>query len=704
MDYNDLFLIDFGNKFRKFKKKKLVFYLNDFNPTLFFRKYHDFNIVGVMDKYTVGGIAYGKEILSYERVLELQTDIIVIAAEPIYYEIIRRRISEFCRINNIQLYTIDGTRLSVERDYIISERAYYNLGMPLVKKMIDRYQVISFNIFDTLVMYRVLEEADVYQLIANKLRETSFNELDFVRWRKQVERELKLINRYTLNKTYELLQRKLQLTDRDTDFLLETEKEVRRNILIPRQDMVDVLNYAKKNGKKVLLIENNFLPEEYIEDLLNLCGVEGYDKILISSSDDYSKNYERILSCLDDGIRSLHIGQDDTSKVQVVLKGQVSTCRILSARDMLTISVYNDYFNEESSYYERLKWGYFISNLFNSPFALYHTEGRGKINKTYDISQLYIAPLVMDFMIWLIKNIKQNGLEKILFASRDGFVVQKLYELMVQNLKLKGMPVGQYFLTSRLLSIIARINSVEDLEDALKQVKTENAEDILLHWFMLKKVDIKKFDRNRYKDSEEYILDHAPAILEKAKEISRLYKKYGDKFDIKDSNKIGIFDFVASGTCQLNINKIFEKNLEGYYFYRLYSKDSEKQKLNIKSFASENKVIEENSLFMECIFTSPDATVLGFDKKGRPIYDVESRSPEEKNYCMELQQGIIDYVEQMTYALGDINTLIVKEKSIYFLDFLHSGYTIIENEMFKNYVVKDEFIRCESHVGNMYQY
>ena len=46
-------------------------------------------------------------------------------------------------------------------------------------------------------MYRVLEEADVYQLIANKLRETSFNELDFVRWRKQVERELKLINRYT---------------------------------------------------------------------------------------------------------------------------------------------------------------------------------------------------------------------------------------------------------------------------------------------------------------------------------------------------------------------------------------------------------------------------------------------------------------------------------------------------------------------------
>ena len=71
---------------------------------------------------------------------------------------------------------------------------------------------------------------------------------------------------------------------------------------------------------------------------------------------------------------------------------------------------------------------------------------------------------------------------------------------------------------------------------------------------------------------------------------------------------------------------------------------------------------------------------------------------------MELQQGILDYVEQMTYMIGDINTLIIKEKSVYFLDFLHSGYTIIENEIFKNYVVKDEFIRCESHVGNMYQY
>ncbi len=704
MENKDFFLSEFGNRFRKFKKRKMVFYLNDFNPTLFFQKYHDFNIVGVMDKYTVGGMAYGKEILSYERVLELQTDIIVIASESIYYEIIRSRICEFCRINNIQLYTIDGIRLSVERDYTITKYAYYNFGMPLMKKMIDKYQVISFNIFDTLIMYRVLEEVDVYQLIANKLRETTFNELDFVRWRKQVERELKLINRYTLDESYKLLQKKLQLTDWDTNFLLETEKEVRRNILVPRQDMVDVLNYAKENGKKVLLIENSFLPKEYIKELLKLCGVERYDEILISSSNNYSRNYERILSYLNDGMRSLHIGQDDTSKVQVILNGKVSMCRILRARDMLNISAYNDYFNEEFSYYERLKWGYFISNLFNSPFALYHTEGRGKINKTYDIGQLYIAPIVMDFMVWLIKNIKQNDVEKILFASRDGYIVQKLYELMVQNLKLKGMPVGQYFLTSRLLSIIAQINSVEDIKDALKQVKTENAEDILLHWFMLKKVDIKNFDRNRYSDSEEYILDHSSIILEKAREISRLYKEYGDEFGIRDSNKIGIFDFVASGTCQVNINKIFGKNFEGYYFYRLSSKDLGKQKLNIKSFAAENKMIEENSLFMECIFSSPDATILGFDKKGRPIYDVESRTSEEIDYCMELQRGIFDYVEKMIYMLGDINALIIKEESFYFLDFLHSGYTIIENEMFKNYVVKDEFIRCESHVGNMYQY
>lgn len=704
MENSDSFLNEFGNKFRKFKNKKLVFYLNDFNPTLLFQKYRDYHIIGVMDKYTIGGIAYGKEILSYERVLELQADIIVIASEPIYYEIIRRRISEFCRINKIQLYTIDGVRLSVERDFVVSERVYYNLSASLVKRMIDRYQVLSFNIFDTLVMNRVLEETDVYQLIANKLQKTAFNELDFVRWRKQVERELKLIDRYTLDESYKLLQKKLQLTDEDTDFLLKTEKEVRTNILIPRYEMVDILDYAKKNGKKILLIENTFLPKEYIEELLKQCGIEGYDEILISCRKDHVGNYKRILPYLNEGIRSLHIGQDDISEALAALKGRVSACRILSARDMLTISVYNDYFNEELSYYERLKWGFFSSNLFNSPFALYHTEGRGKVKKAYDISQLYIAPLVLDFMIWLIKEIKKNGPEKILFASRDGYMVQKLYELMVRDLELIGMPEGQYFLTSRLLSVIARMNSAEDIEDALKQVKTENAEDILTQWFLLKKADIKKFDQEKYVNSGEYILDHTSVILNKAKEISGLYKNYGNQFGIKDCDKIGIFDFVASGTCQLHLNSIFDKNFEGYYFYRLQSEDSRKQKLNIKSFITDNKMIEENSLFMECIFTSPDATVLGFDEKGRPIYAGETRSQEEIDYCMELQKGILDYAKQMVYMLDDINAVNIEEKSDYFLNFLHTGYTVIENEMFKNYVVRDEFIRCESHVGNMYRF
>ena len=109
MDSQTLTLQEFDHRFRRYKDNKIVFYLREYDPTPIFNQYPDYNFIGVMDKYMDSGVAYGKEILSFERVLELQTDLIIIASHPAFYELIRSRIAGFCRNSGIRLFTVDGT-------------------------------------------------------------------------------------------------------------------------------------------------------------------------------------------------------------------------------------------------------------------------------------------------------------------------------------------------------------------------------------------------------------------------------------------------------------------------------------------------------------------------------------------------------------------------------------------------------------------
>ena len=96
MDSQSLTIQEFGHRFCRYKDKKIVFYLREYDPTPIFHQYPDYKFIGVMDKYMDSGTAYEKEILSFERVLELQTDLIIIASDPAFYELIRRDWAVYC--------------------------------------------------------------------------------------------------------------------------------------------------------------------------------------------------------------------------------------------------------------------------------------------------------------------------------------------------------------------------------------------------------------------------------------------------------------------------------------------------------------------------------------------------------------------------------------------------------------------------------
>ena len=127
------------------------------------------------------------------------------------------------------------------------------------------------------------------------------------------------------------------------------------------------------------------------------------------------------------------------------------------------------------------------------------------------------------------------------------------------------------------------------------------------------------------KEDKTSILDYAEEILSAAEVKRNNYLKYMQTLNQKEGT-IALFDFVAKGTCQMFVEKILNKRLEGLYFLRLEEDNPKTSELKIKTFyQAEEKaesVIFDNYYILETMLTAPMPSVLDFDENGKPCFAV----------------------------------------------------------------------------------
>lgn len=736
MDSQTRTLQEFDHRFRRYKDKKIVFYLREYDPAPIFNQYPDYHFIGVMDKYMDCGTAYGKEILSFERVMELQTDLIIIASDPAFYELIRSRIAGFCRNSGIRLFTVDGTKLSLDSDASYQESAFCQLQADQVKEQIDSCNRIIFQIYDTLFMKKVLSDTVLYELISERskktesirdaFRQAGLSAEDFPKIRQQCQQELEeereaavtgfvkesesgaseieAARAYVVPKRiYERFREKTSLSSVCVGQLLHMEQNLRRKLTVPRSDMLALFHYAVQKGKHVILLEDTCLSRGDTEELLSRYGISGYQGILLSSEEGKKQLYRKLSEEGQSGT-VLYIGTMSEAKRQIFQTSKIELCSIPGAKEMMESSVYSKMAGQDHGWYAGLKAGFFAARIFNSPFALFQMQGKGRVSLAEDIGYLFLAPLVLDFMVWFVNQIKEDGMQFILFGARDGYLVEKLYKRILEQPGMEGYPDGIYFPASRLLCSMAGMFTGEDLKEVLKRPFDGTGQKLLTERFLLGEGELLAYQGEDVESRESYVLRHTDKILAKALQIREQYQLYGRACGIGQQERTAFFDFYASGTSQCSLNKIFQMQLYGYYFYRFFSGDPVKDAMQVRSYIGQNAKIMENSLFMECVFTAPDPPAAAFDEEGNLVFAQEKRSREEIAYCTKLQEGVLAYVSQFADAAGSLEGLDTAETDDSFLDYLYPDYTRIDNDIFHQYIVKDEFLGYESHVGRMYRY
>lgn len=680
------------NQFRKNfingRSDDIIIYGTGIHTQKLLESLSDKRIVGLMDAKKTGETLWGKKVLSYDEAAELKNICIVIVARNSVVHVIFRRIEKFVTEHGIPVFDINGNQiLSAHMETEASP--CFALNRSELEQQIRDADVVSFDIFDTLLCRCVLRPADVFRLMD---RDLGILPYVFSKERICSERDLEGTNP-TIHDIYKRFQERTSETEKAVSFMkqeIETEKKVLRR----RESMCQLLGQAVEQGKKVLLISDMYFTKDIMEDLLTYFDIRGYDELYISCECGCSKAdglFEAVKESENIRRKWLHIGDNSFADIQIPLKAGISTYQIYSTTEMLERSIYGVLVEQNNTLEENVVIAGFASEAFQDPFGDYEQNGKLKIADERLLAKLMIAPVVFKYMVWLVQNLQKDAVDFVLFPSRDGYLLKRIYDLIRESCKGNGLPESIYFYTSRRAALVAAAETNEDVKFIAEIDAPLSIADRVQSRF---EITVDDWD-----DGNEIPKQVYEFALKRSQSERKSYLKYIKSCIDFDKKKIALIDFVSVGTVHEALQRITGKRLKGYYFLRRMPDTVQRESLDCSSLYGMygdfqmNRNIYRFYYIMEAVLTSYEPTFRFIDENGKKYFYEEHRT----SACVDILRNMHDAIIQYCSDQLDINLNIWGlEASVdvydYLLGFFSLDYSEISEDLLKVLVNVDEFM------------
>lgn len=157
-----------------------------------------------------------------------------------------------------------------------------------IRRLVDRADVVSFDVFDTL-LYRVVNiPTDVFRVMEPVVREKTgldgFAEKRILA--EQLARKVPGREEVTLRQIYDVFS---GITPEICDFLMAYEQEMEQRLLRRDEAMADLLTYCASSGKRVLVISDMYHSSDFIGEVLRAFGICAYDSLYVSAEQNATK-------------------------------------------------------------------------------------------------------------------------------------------------------------------------------------------------------------------------------------------------------------------------------------------------------------------------------------------------------------------------------------------------------------------------------
>lgn len=628
---------DLRELFQEYKGQRVALYGLGTETEKALAQFGDFfEIIGLLDGFRDSGTLYGKEIMPLRRVVKEKAVLIIVVARPGSCKAIARRIGDVCRQEKIALLDIRG------RDLLESKRVTYDFSMTEGRKKeelfrkIDQADVISFDLFDTLVMRDVLYYTDVFEMTEARLGERGVVIPGFASRRLAAEKELAKSGAPTLATIYKRVLGEIKDSPVSTEELAVLEWEIDRNTIVPRRAVCEVFAHCIRQGKAVYIITDTYYRRQQIEEILDKCGLAGQKGVLVSCEYGRGKTqglFEN-LKLFEGDKRYLHLGDDTVADLETAENAGMDSFYIISGRDLLDALGYMGLEDCGGTLPERIKTGMMVSRLFNDPFRFEKESREIVLQSAYEIGYLVCAPVVTDFMLWFRERVRQEKIPNVWFSARDGYLPKKLYQMLDEKPTV-------YFMTSRIAAVEAGMEDEADIAYVDSMKFSGTLEENLRVRFGLSPDRIQVSEKGG-----QGLARYREAILSNAEIQRERYRAYIESLQVKDG-AVAFFDFVAKGTTQMYIQKLLPNPLKGLYFLRLEPEFMSDKRVSVEAFygtdETQGSAVFDNYYVLETILTAPHPSVNGFDSAGQPTFAQETRNRRDIECFVRAQEGIADY-------------------------------------------------------------
>ncbi|MBQ7479253.1 MAG: NAD-dependent epimerase/dehydratase family protein, partial [Selenomonadaceae bacterium] len=569
---SEYIVLQFRKNFSQYRNKNLVIYGLGQNTKILLETFPEYRIIALMDEVKTGEFVWGLPVIDCKAAQAMDVRAVLILARPSNVPIIYRRIAKDCMRYRIPVYDIRGRRMDEQQKKSKEAsmefcRAYRK---DVLMEKIRQADVVSFDVFDTLLMRKVLYPKDIFLLVEKQAKEKGILDraFPFAQKRRLAEREQSVQGSPTIHAIYQKMAEQENVPKETADMLKSLEIEEERQQLVPRPEMADILRHCIERGKTVCCTSDMYMPKELLGSILREHHIEGLDAIFVSCEEGIFKR-EGLFSVLKHhyrGKRILHIGDNEEADIQSAERfGIDDVFPLHSTRKMLEDSTASGLLEFTETLEDRQEIGKFLSRQMADPFLFERTKGKLELCSAYDVGHDFLEPLMSSFLDWLIGACESDHIDLLMLGARDGWLLAKLLDIAGHYRKLPF--AYRYAPASRTACMLAGMESKEDVMFAASQAFAGTEEELLLQRFRLRKDEL--LPRNQGESGKDYIFRHAGMILSHTKEYRRNYEKALRNLGIKRQQKKAYFDFVSSGTCQFWMEKILGERLKGYYFVRL---------------------------------------------------------------------------------------------------------------------------------------
>jgi predicted HAD superfamily hydrolase len=230
---------------------------------------------------------------------------------------------------------------------------------------IEKHDIISFDIFDTLVMRNVYYNKDVFRIMAQEL-DPVWN-MDFFEIRTEAERVLSQETYPYIEEIYAYISERYPCLKGHEQTLIDREIALETELILPRHDVVEAFYLAQKLQKKVYIVSDMYMHHDTLAAILEKKGITGYTKMLVSSEYGSSKPqhlFEHYLKEIPEGT-CLHVG--DSWVCDILPSGALG---IDSFRLKMSTEIYEYEENTiaPAELAERTRVAEYVAEKYNSPF------------------------------------------------------------------------------------------------------------------------------------------------------------------------------------------------------------------------------------------------------------------------------------------------------------------------------------------------